>query len=35
MGRIGWTVNDALEGLWPVNRLASNLLLIAKKERSS
>ena len=35
MGRIGWTVNDALEALWPVNRLASNLLLIAKKERSS
>lgn len=32
MGSIGWTFNDILEALWPVNRLASNLLLVARKE---
>jgi len=31
MGRVSWTVNDFLEWLWPVNRMASNLMLIADK----
>lgn len=34
MGPVFWTVNDSLEWLWPVNRLASNLILIADKPQS-
>jgi hypothetical protein len=26
-----WLINDILEHLWPVNRLASNLLVVARK----
>lgn len=34
MGRVSWPVNNFLEWLWPVNRLASNLMLIAEKPQS-
>jgi len=34
MGRVSWPLNDSLEWLWPVNRLASNLMLIADKPPS-
>ena len=27
-----WLVNDGLEHLWPINRLASNLLVVARKK---
>jgi hypothetical protein len=33
IGPVFWTVNDSLEWLWPVNRLSSNLMLIADKPR--
>lgn len=33
LGWLTWTLNAALERAWPLNRLASNLLIIARKQQ--
>jgi SAM-dependent methyltransferase len=32
--RLAWMANGALEKLWPINRIASNLMIVARKPES-
>jgi hypothetical protein len=32
--RLAWMANGAIEKLWPINRIASNLMIVARKPKS-